>query len=96
MAVNCFEIVAMRRRNEDDWATMAIVLMILTESTYPFSVACFKQLSRELATPNFTPTNAQKVILNQALRLLDLELSFKAAEHPHLVASIEESLASDC
>lgn len=74
---------------------MAIVLMILTESTYPFSVACLDQLSRELATPNFTPTNAQKVILNQALRLLDLELGFKAAEHPDLVASINELLASD-
>lgn len=70
--------------------------MILTESTYLFSSACLNQLARDLATPNFAPTNAQKVIFDQALRLLDLELSFRAAEHPDLVANIDQWLASDC
>lgn len=64
--------------------------MLVSESTYSFTVAAFHQLSLDLATPNFTPTAAQKIILEQALRLLDLELSFQAVEHPDFVASFNQ------
>lgn len=75
---------------------MTIMRMIPDESTYLFSLACLNQLSRELATPDFTPTNAQKVIIHQALCLLDLELSFKVTEYPDLEAGINQKLAFDC
>ena len=69
--------------------------MIPTESTYQFSFACLNHLARELAAPNFIATDAQKVVLDQALRLLDLELSFQAAEHSDLVENINQWFNSD-
>ena len=56
--------------------------MLISGSSYSFTVASLGQLSQDLATPNFVPTAAQKVIIEQALRLFDLELSFQAIEHP--------------
>lgn len=62
-------------------------------STYLFAVASLHQLSRDLAKPNFVPTDAQKVILEQALRLLDLELGFQTAEHPDFTVAFNQWLA---
>lgn len=66
--------------------------MLVSESTYVFTATSLHQLSRDLATPNFAPTAAQKIILEQALRLLDLELSFQAADYPELVANFNQWL----
>lgn len=66
--------------------------MSVSESTYLFTVASLHQLSRDLATPNFAPTAAQKIILEQALRLLDLELRFQAADYPEFVANFNQWL----
>lgn len=71
---------------------MAVRNMLVSESTYLFTVASLHQLSRDLANPNFVPTAAQKLILEQALRFLDLELSFQAVEHPDFVASFNQWL----
>lgn len=67
--------------------------MQVFESTYLFAVASLHQLSRDLAKPNFVPTDAQKVILEQALQLLDLELGFQFAEHPDFAVAFDEWLA---
>lgn len=69
--------------------------MSVTESTDVFSIACLNQLAFDLATPGFVPNKAQKVIFNQALRLLDLELSYQAAEDPELVRRLDQWLESD-
>lgn len=66
--------------------------MLATESTYLFSIPGLNQLSQELSTPDFVPTDAQKVILEQALRHLDLELTFQADEQPELVEQLNHCL----
>lgn len=71
---------------------MAGISMLVSGSTYSFTVAALHQLSRDMATPNFAPTAAQKIILEQALRHLDLELSFQAAEHPDLMSHFNQWL----
>ena len=64
--------------------------MLITESTYSFSFPVLHQLSQELSTSDFMPTEEQKLILRQALRLLDLELSHQVAEHPDLAEQLTE------
>ena len=76
----------------DNWATMAVICMLVSGSTYSYSVAALHQLSLDLATPNFAPTASQKVILEQALRHLDLELSFQAGEHPEFAVALNQWL----
>ena len=66
--------------------------MLATETTYLYSTPGLNQLSHELSTPNFVPTDVQKVIIEQALRRLDLELSFQAAKHPELIEQLNHCL----
>lgn len=66
--------------------------MLATELPYLFSIPVLNQLFHDLSTPDFVPTNVQKVILQQALRCLDLELSFQAAEHPELADQVHHRL----
>lgn len=82
----------MRSKNLENWATRAVRNMVVSGSNYLFTVAALHQLSRDLATPDFVPTAAQKVVFEQALRLLDLELSLQAVEHPDFVANFNQLL----
>lgn len=66
--------------------------MLATKSTYLFSIPSLNQLSQELSTPDYVPTDIQKVILQQALRRLDLELTFQSAEYPELVDQLNHYL----
>lgn len=78
-------------KNVENRATLAVKSM-LSGSTYLFKVDSLHQLSCDLAEPNFVPTIAQKLIFEQALRLLDLELNFQAAEHPDVSETLNHWL----
>ncbi|MEZ0487659.1 hypothetical protein [Fibrella aquatica] len=69
--------------------------MHVSGSTYLFTVASLRQLSHDMDTPSFAPTAAQKVIFEQALRILDLELSLQAAENPDLLIAYDRWLAAN-
>jgi hypothetical protein len=66
--------------------------MLIYESADLFSFPSLHQLSRVLVTPEFVPTDAQKAVLSLALKLLDLELSHQASEHPEFGARISSWL----
>ncbi|WP_310589395.1 hypothetical protein [Fibrivirga algicola] len=77
----------------DYWATLAVRNMQVSEPTYLFTIASLHQLSRDLAKSNFVPTDAQKVILERALQLLDLEIGFQISEHPDFSVTLNQWLA---
>ena len=66
--------------------------MHVSESTYMFSISSLSQLSHDIARPNFAPTASQKIILEQAIRLLDLEVSFQVTKHPEYLQLIDQWL----
>ncbi|GAB2530648.1 hypothetical protein GCM10027085_21840 [Spirosoma aerophilum] len=71
---------------------MAVRSMHVSESTYTFFMSSLSQLSHDIARPDFAPTDSQKIILEQAIRLLDLEVSFQVTEHPEYLQLVDQWL----
>lgn len=68
--------------------------MSVTGSSFVYSMPALHQLARDLAVPGFVPNDDQKMILIQALRLLDLELSYQANDHPEVAVTLAHWLNS--
>lgn len=64
------------------------------ELSYLFSLPALATLSQQLTTPDFRPSLVQQLVLQRAVQLLDMELTYQTTEQPELL-NIIDHLISD-